>query len=104
MPKGAATYSAKDRSDIEALNAAVGGQTKPQLAKEDVRRERWLFPGELDRIERVLVGERRPDRERTIKLDDAPAMRAMFLLILYTGCGCAKPTRSGAVNSAWRRG
>lgn len=85
LPKGAATYTPKDRADIEALNAAAGDQARPKVAKEDVQRERRLLPGELERIERVLAGERRPDRERTIKLDDAPALRAMFLLILYTG-------------------
>lgn len=85
LPKGFATYTPKDRVDIEALNAAASEQAKPKVAKEDVQRERRLLPGELDRIERVLAGERRPDRERTIKLDDAPALRAMLLLILYTG-------------------
>lgn len=85
LPKGAATYTPKDRADIEALNATASGQAKPKVAKEDVQRERRLLPGELERIERVLAGERRPDRERTIKLDDAPALRAMFMLILYTG-------------------
>ncbi|WP_128422726.1 tyrosine-type recombinase/integrase [Delftia tsuruhatensis] len=85
LPKGAASYTPKDRADIEALNRAAGDQVKPKVAKEDVQRERRLLPGELERIERVLAGERRPDRERTIKLDDAPALRAMFLLIMYTG-------------------
>lgn len=85
LPKGAATYTPKDRTDIEALNAAGGDLFKPKVAKEDVQRERRLLPGELERIERVLAGERRIDRERTIKLDDAPALRVMFLLILYTG-------------------
>ena len=85
LPKGASVYTAKDRADIESLNAAAGGLTKLRVAKEDVHRERRLLPGELERIERVLAGERRPDRERTIKLDDAPALRTMFLLILFTG-------------------
>lgn len=85
LSRGAASYTPKDRADIEALNAAAGDLAKQKVAKEDVQRERRLLPGELERIERVLAGERRPDRERTIKLDDAPALRAMFLLILYTG-------------------
>lgn len=85
LPKGAATYTPKDRADIEALNAAAGGHVKLKVAKEDIQRERRLLPGELERIERVLAGELRPDRERTIKLDDAPAVHAMFLLILCTG-------------------
>ncbi|WP_156897946.1 site-specific integrase [Delftia sp. HK171] len=85
LPKGAATYTQKDRADIEALNAAAGDQSKPKVAKEDVQRERRLLPGELERIERVLAGERRPDRERSIKQEDAPALRTLFLLILYTG-------------------
>ncbi len=84
LPRGAAVYTAKDRLDIEALNQSSGSGVI-KVAKEDVQRDRRLLPGEQESIDRTLLGEKRADRERSIKMDDAKALRALFHLVVYTG-------------------
>lgn len=76
LPRGAATYNAKDRDEVKKL----GGE-----AKEDVTRARRLQPGEYGRIIDALAGKKREDRERALDLKDADALRMLFLLIYYTG-------------------
>lgn len=76
LPRGAASYNAKDRGDVEKL----GGR-----AKEDTTRSRRLQPGEFTRIIDALAGKKREDRERSLDLKEADALRMLFLLIYYTG-------------------
>lgn len=74
LPKGYATYTARDAEAIKGTRAVV---------KSDVERDRRLLPNEEAVLARVLDGERRPDRERPLQVD--PAFRLLFLLILNTG-------------------
>lgn len=74
LPKGYSSYTAKD--------AAVLKGTKGRV-KSDVMRERRLDPDEELAIIRVLNGEKRPDRERSLPVD--PAFQELFFLILGTG-------------------
>lgn len=76
LPKGAASYSQKDARDV----AAKGG-----VVKKDTVRDRRLLPGELQRIEAALRGEKRPDRERPLSSKDGAAFSMLFWLILNTG-------------------
>lgn len=76
LPKG---YSAYSNIDREAVRQA-GKQ-----ARENVIRDRRLKPGEQERIERVLSGWCRPDRERALELRGGDALLTLFRLILGTG-------------------
>ncbi len=76
LPRGAASYTARDAADVAALGGA---------AKADIRRDRRLAPGELERIRAVLAGHKRPDRERALTLKHADALAMLFELILATG-------------------
>lgn len=93
LPRGAASYSAKDAADL----AALGKQ-----ARQDVARDRRLLPGELQRIRAALDGYRRPDRERALALKQGPALRLLFELVLATGLRLreAYTLRRGQVNLA----
>lgn len=74
LPRGSASYSAKDAVDA----AAAGGR-----ARLDTVRDRRLKPGEHERILRALDGHKRPDRERPLPVDHD--LRDLYLLILHTG-------------------
>jgi len=76
LPRGAASYNAKDAEEARKLG---------KEAKEDTVRERRLHPGEFERIVRALAGEKRDDRERSLDLKEADALRMLFLLLFYTG-------------------
>jgi len=76
LPRGAATYNAKDAAQAEKLKLKV---------KTDVVRDRRVEPGEYKRIIGALAGEKRKDKERALELPDADALRMLFLLIYYTG-------------------
>lgn len=76
LPRGAASYNAKDAAQLEKLDKKV---------RLDVVRERRLKPSEYQRIIAALAGEKRHDRERALELPDADALRMLFLLIYYTG-------------------
>lgn len=76
LPKGAATYNAKDREELAKLD---------KEAKEDVTRATRFKQGDYERIIAALSGQKRPDRERALDLHEADALRMLFLLILYTG-------------------
>lgn len=85
LPRGAATYSAKDAADLQALAATAPDGEAPKLPKQDVTRDRRLQPGELERIEAALRGEKRPDRERPLQLVDGRALFVLFRVIYDTG-------------------
>ena len=76
LPKGAASYTAKDARVLVQAG---------KKAKQDITRDRRLKPGELDRIEAALRGEKRPDRERPLSNKDGLAFPTLFYVILYTG-------------------
>ncbi|QNK68454.1 tyrosine-type recombinase/integrase [Variovorax sp. PAMC26660] len=76
LPKGYSTYSALDQKLTEAAGKKV---------KEDVSRDRRLFPGEQEKIVAALSGFQREDRERGLMLLGGNALLTMFLLIVYSG-------------------
>ena len=76
LPRGAATYNAKDRDDLAKMD---------KVAKEDVTRDRRLKAGEQGRIIDALAGKKREDRERALDLKEADALRMLYLLIYYSG-------------------
>ena len=81
LPRGAASYSAKDSADLAKLSRP----DSPRAVKQDVARDRRLQPGELERILAALDGYKRPDRERALDLNHPDALRMLFWLILHTG-------------------
>ncbi|MFN3375597.1 MAG: tyrosine-type recombinase/integrase [Burkholderiaceae bacterium] len=85
LPRGAATYSAKDAADLAALAANAPEGEAPKAPKQDTTRDRRLMPGELERIEAALRGEKRPDRERPLKLSEGRALLVLFRVIYDTG-------------------
>lgn len=76
LPRGASTYNAQDRNQVEKLDLK---------AKVDQVRDRRLKAGEYTRIIKALAGEKRLDRERPLDLKEADALRMLFLLIYNTG-------------------
>lgn len=84
LPRGAAAYNAKDAADIAALNQTAEGDDQRSV-RQDMQRDRRLLPGEFDRILAALAGDKRPDRERPMKLEHGTALRMLFLLIYHTG-------------------
>jgi integrase len=74
LPRGSATYSAKDAVEAKKLGKEV---------RQDVVRDRRLRKGELERILAALAGEKRADRQRPLEPD--ADLRDLFLLILQTG-------------------
>jgi integrase len=74
LPTG---YSAYSRAEVAEL------RLKPDEIPRDIKRDRRLAPGELQRIEAALAGEKREDRERALAPD--PALAMLFRLILDTG-------------------
>lgn len=67
--------------------SAYTGHDKAAAAvvKIDKPRDRRLAPDEEERIVAAMRGEKRADRERILAQADWPAMRVMFITILYTG-------------------
>lgn len=60
--------------------------TKPgEQAPQDVERNRRLHPGEYEKIESVLAGWQREDRERPWAVGGDPDMLMLFRLIVHTG-------------------
>lgn len=76
LPRGASTYNAQDREQVEKLG---------KVAKVDEVRKRRLNPGEYAKIIKALAGEKREDRERPLDLKEADGLRMLFLLIYLTG-------------------
>ena len=81
LPRGAASYNAKDAGDLAKLSSPEA----PKAARQDVKRDRRLQPGELERILAALDGHKRPDRERALDLKQPMALRMLFWLIYHTG-------------------
>lgn len=77
LPHNYAAYNAHER----AVLIAVPGKAP----KSDIERDRRLAPGEAERIERVLLGAGRPDRERPLQLPVGDALCDLFHLITHTG-------------------
>lgn len=76
LPKGYSAYSTVDREVVKAAGKQV---------RDNVIRDRRLKPGEQERIERVLSGWCRPDRERALELRGGDALLTLFRVILGTG-------------------
>lgn len=74
LPRGAASYSAKDAEEAVKLGK------QPRI---DIERSRRLEPGEHERILAAFAGAKRPDRERALGPDED--MRDLYLLIVNTG-------------------
>jgi integrase len=74
LPRGSASYSAKDAADAKKLG---------KRARSDKVRDRRLRKGELEQIMDALAGKKRPDRQRALEPDED--LRDLFLLILHTG-------------------
>lgn len=74
LPRGSATYSAKDAAEAKKLG---------KVAREDKVRDRRLRKGELESILAALSGAKREDRQRPLEPD--ADLRDLFLLILHTG-------------------
>lgn len=72
LRRGYSSYSAED-----AKHAGV--------MKIDQERNRRLHPGEVESIEAAILGEKRPDRERPLRLEHAQSMLLLFRLIRVTG-------------------
>lgn len=72
FPKGYSSYKVDDVPEGEELRV-------------DVKRNRRLDPDEPVRIEAVILGAKRTDRERGISIDDRPAFLLMWRLIVNTG-------------------
>jgi len=85
LPKGISHYNDRDTQEIKALASTAKADQVVPVVKVDKHRERRLEPGELERIFASLDGVRRADRQRPLQLIHGQALRAMFLLILYTG-------------------
>ena len=85
LPRGLASYNGKDREEIAQANAAGVPGAQALSVRVDVSRERRLFPGEQEKIERAMAGEKRPDRERALDAPDMPALSVLFSLIVWTG-------------------
>ncbi len=75
LPAGYSVYSRLEAAEI----AAAGGKPAPR----DVQRDRRLTPEEEKRVRAALAGEKRPDRERALPVDDELTM--LFDLVLDTG-------------------
>jgi integrase len=76
LAKGYSSYSEQD----SALAQAADGE-----ARRDVVRDRRLHPGEEERILAALSGHQRDDKPRALSLPGGGALRAMFVLIVYSG-------------------
>lgn len=74
LPRGSATYSAKDAAEAKKLG---------KKARQDKVRERRLLPGEHERILRALAGDKRADKQRALDVDED--LRDLYLLVLHTG-------------------
>lgn len=74
LPRGSATYSAKDAAEAKKLGKKV---------RQDAVRDRRLHSGEHERIMKALAGEKREDRQRPLEPDED--LRDLYLLILHTG-------------------
>lgn len=74
LPRGYSLYTA---DDAEAL------AKKDLKVKRDVKRDRRLTAAEEQRILAALAGEKRPDRERALPVDEAYTM--LYHLIVDTG-------------------
>lgn len=74
LPRGSASYSAKDAAAVTSAGKRV---------KVDTVRDRRLRPGEHERIMRALAGHKRPDRERALPVDHD--LSDLYLLIVHTG-------------------
>lgn len=85
LPRGMASYNGKDREEIAMANAAVKPGDQGLSVRVDVSRERRLFPGEQQKIERAMSGEKRPDRERSLSAPDMYPLSVLFGLIAWTG-------------------
>lgn len=72
FPKGYSTYKDGDAPDGEE-------------AREDVKRNRRLDPAEVPRIEAVILGAKRVDRERGLGIEDRASMLLFWRLIVNTG-------------------
>lgn len=62
-----------------------GYSTYKDGAVKDTRRDRRLEPGEQQRIEAAILGEKRPDRQRPLAVPHREHFLLMFRLILNTG-------------------
>lgn len=51
----------------------------------DTERDRRLEPGEVERIEATILGQKRDDRQRGLEVSHKEAFLLMFRLILHTG-------------------
>lgn len=54
-------------------------------ARRDVERDRRLLPGEQERIEKAILGEKRNDRQRALEIEDKDSFLMLFRLIVDTG-------------------
>ena len=69
LPRGYSVYSREDTAHVPA--------------KHDEVRDRRMAPGESERIDSVLAGHKREDRERTLGPD--PQFELLYLLIVWEG-------------------
>lgn len=76
LPRGAATYTEKDAEVLAQKNLQP---------KFDIERDRRQHPGEHEAILGVIEGAKRPDRERPLLMKDRAAVRALYMLIRFTG-------------------
>lgn len=75
LPPGYSVANEKEQKEILESGKQI---------KRDQHRERRLNPGEEDRIEAVLAGQKFLDRERA--LNPSPELKVLFRLIMNTGC------------------
>lgn len=85
LPRGLAAYNGKDREEIERANSAAAPGAKQLVVRADVSRERRLIPGEAEKIQRAMAGEKRSDRERALTASDMQQLSVLLELILWTG-------------------
>lgn len=74
LPRGYSLYTKVEAEQLKAVG---------RVAKVDVKRDRRLLPEEEERVRLALAGEKRPGRERALKVD--PGFVLLFDLIIDTG-------------------